>query len=148
MPLRVHCDGSFLEGPQKAAYGVVVTNSMGHICDGRAGNFVCSSPIVSEAKALLEAVSYAARSPLQCMVFSDCLTLVNCLNSHSFRWPWDCYGLIARIRKVLETSPSTIVQFTLRKLNWTAEWVARSARDLSLPPDWLCNLTAFPTNPG
>ncbi|CAN1797743.1 hypothetical protein LINPERHAP1_LOCUS21403 [Linum perenne] len=82
------------------------------------------------------------------MVFSDCLTLVNCLNSHSFRWPWDCYGLIARIRKVLETSPSTIVQFTLRKLNWTAEWVARSARDLSLPPDWLCNLTAFPTNPG
>ncbi|CAN1806173.1 hypothetical protein LINPERHAP1_LOCUS24582 [Linum perenne] len=82
MTLRVHCDGSFLEGPQTAAYGVVVTSSMGQICDGRAGNFVCSSPIVAEAKALLEAVSYAARSPHQCMVFSDCLTLINCLHSN------------------------------------------------------------------
>ncbi|CAN1770975.1 hypothetical protein LINPERHAP1_LOCUS11748, partial [Linum perenne] len=147
-PLRVHCDGSFFEGPQEAAYGVVVTNSTGQICDGRAGNFVCSSPIVSEAKALLEAVSYAARSPQPCMVFSDYLILVAGLNSHHDRWPWDCYGIIARIRKALETSPSTTVQFTPRCLNGTTYWVARSSRDLSLPPDWLCNLSAFPTNPG
>ncbi|CAN1156735.1 hypothetical protein LINPERHAP1_LOCUS9083 [Linum perenne] len=94
---------------------------MGQICDGRAGNFVCSSPIVAEAKALLEAVSYAARSPHQCMVFSDCVILINCFHSYIFRWPWDCYGLIARIRKALETSPSITVHFTPRKLNGTAD---------------------------
>ncbi|CAN1764005.1 hypothetical protein LINPERHAP1_LOCUS9083 [Linum perenne] len=55
------------------------------------------------------------------MVFSDCVILINCFHSYIFRWPWDCYGLIARIRKALETSPSITVHFTPRKLNGTAD---------------------------
>ncbi|CAN1815382.1 hypothetical protein LINPERHAP1_LOCUS27430, partial [Linum perenne] len=135
--LEVYCDGSFLEDPQKAGFGVILMNTGGQICDGRAGTLVCSSPIVSEARALLEAVSLARLSPVRCTVFSDCLTLVNCVSSPSCRWPWECYGLLASIMSVIRTSPTIQVRFTPRRNNMLADWVARSARDSCLPENWL-----------
>ncbi|CAN1169699.1 hypothetical protein LINPERPRIM_LOCUS19932 [Linum perenne] len=37
-------------------------NAEGQVVDGRAGRFLCSSPIVSEARAILEAVKFASPS--------------------------------------------------------------------------------------
>ncbi|CAN0923656.1 hypothetical protein LINGRAHAP2_LOCUS33693 [Linum grandiflorum] len=51
----------------------------GEVCDGRSGTLFCSSAIESEARALLESVSYACSSPLRCTIYSDCLDLVECI---------------------------------------------------------------------
>ncbi|CAN1776278.1 hypothetical protein LINPERHAP1_LOCUS13604 [Linum perenne] len=133
LDLRVYCDGSFLDGPQKAAYGVIIMNIMGQVCDGRAGRFICSSAIVSEAKALLAGVTFASNSANPCTVYSDCLNLVNSLNGPKNRWPWECYGLLGRISKLVNGSPNILVDFVPRKSNLLADWVARRARDNLLP---------------
>ncbi|CAN1761143.1 hypothetical protein LINPERHAP1_LOCUS32523 [Linum perenne] len=146
--LRVYCDGSFLEGPQKAAYGVVILNTLGHVCDGRAGRVLCSSPMAAEARALLEAVSMVNRTPVPCTIYSDCLNLVNCLIGQIKSGPWECFGLLARISTILTDSPNIQVCFTPRKHNKIADWVARSARDSILPPNWLLNIPNFPVEPG
>ncbi|CAN1137646.1 hypothetical protein LINPERHAP2_LOCUS10198 [Linum perenne] len=93
--------------------------------------------MVSEARALLEAVSFASRVQSPCTVFSDCLLLVASLKAQISKWPWDCYGLLGAITDILSTSPSISVRFTPRKENKFADWVARSARQNRLPPDWL-----------
>ncbi|CAN1829805.1 hypothetical protein LINPERHAP1_LOCUS32652, partial [Linum perenne] len=131
--LRVYCDGSFLDGPQKAAYGVVIMNTMGQVCDGRAGRFVCSSPIVSEARALLEGVSIANSYPHPCTVFSYCLNLINNIKGPKNRWPWDCYGLLGRITESINVSPNILVSFVPQKSNTLADWVAHKASDNFLP---------------
>ncbi|CAN1725718.1 hypothetical protein LINPERHAP1_LOCUS210 [Linum perenne] len=107
----------------------------------------CSSPIALEARALLEAVSFAGSTPAHCIVFSDCLTLVNCLQRPPSFWPWECYGVLACIQSLLRSSPSTIVRFTPRKYNKMADWVARTTRTSCLPPNWLSYLCNFPTAP-
>ncbi|CAN1178695.1 hypothetical protein LINPERHAP2_LOCUS33809 [Linum perenne] len=75
----VYCDGSFTNDPHQAADGVIIMNTERQVCDGRADRFSSSSPIASEAKALLEATTYACNSPLYYTIFFDCLKIVNCL---------------------------------------------------------------------
>ncbi|CAN1818491.1 hypothetical protein LINPERHAP1_LOCUS28393 [Linum perenne] len=127
--LQVYCDGSFQRDPQKAAYGVVMMNTAGDAQDGRAGRFICSTPIVAEARALLEAVSLASSYRGPCMVFSDCLILVNCLKTSPNRWPWECFRLLDCVSKILTDFPMISVRFCNRRFNRTADWIARSARD-------------------
>ncbi|CAN1140139.1 Putative ribonuclease H protein At1g65750 [Linum perenne] len=94
--LTIHCDGSFLHDSQKAAYGMVISNSAGQIVDGKAGTFFCDSPRVSEAKALLEATKMAKsiNSNGLFIIFSDCQELVSAINGPKHRWPWECYGFL------------------------------------------------------
>ncbi|CAL1371095.1 unnamed protein product [Linum trigynum] len=66
--LVIHCDGLFLHDSQKATYGIVVFDSHGDICDGKADTILCSSPIEAEAKALLEAVRYAQDKATPCLI--------------------------------------------------------------------------------
>ncbi|CAL1355289.1 unnamed protein product [Linum trigynum] len=63
--LEIHCDGSFLNDSQKAAYGVIVVDDHGDICDGRAATLVCSAPLEVEAKTLLEALLLACNRAVQ-----------------------------------------------------------------------------------
>ncbi|CAN1172329.1 hypothetical protein LINPERHAP2_LOCUS30106 [Linum perenne] len=49
-----------------AAFGIVITNSNVQVCNSRSCLFHCSSLIVVEARAILEAVSYASSSPHSC----------------------------------------------------------------------------------
>ncbi|CAN1758763.1 hypothetical protein LINPERHAP1_LOCUS6914 [Linum perenne] len=121
-------------------------NTKGFVCDGRAGRFICSSPIVVEARALLEAVSFAASSHLSCTIFSDCLNLVSSIKANKRRWPWECYGLLGSISSLLLSSPTTTVRFVPRRDNLYADWVARAARTSSLPPDWV-NKILFTSSP-
>ncbi|CAN1255029.1 Putative ribonuclease H protein At1g65750 [Linum perenne] len=69
--LVIHCDGSFLKDSQEAAYGVVVSNSHGQVCDGRSGTFLCSSAMMAEAKAILEAINLAASRQVSTLILSD-----------------------------------------------------------------------------
>ncbi|CAN1748065.1 hypothetical protein LINPERHAP1_LOCUS3293 [Linum perenne] len=117
-------------------------NAEGHVCDGRAGRFTCSSPMVSEARALLEAVSFASLSQSRCTVYSDCLRLVASITAQKSKWSWDCYGLLGRITNILATSHPISVRFTPRKENRYADWVTRSARQNRLPTNWLQRLMA------
>ncbi|CAN1823339.1 hypothetical protein LINPERHAP1_LOCUS30341, partial [Linum perenne] len=93
----------------------------GYRCDGRAGLFMCSSPIVSEAKALLEAVTFASNSQCSCTIFSDCFTLMNNIKAQKHKWPWECYGLIGRITDILGSSPNISIRFIPRKENIFAD---------------------------
>ncbi|CAN1826215.1 hypothetical protein LINPERHAP1_LOCUS31449, partial [Linum perenne] len=112
-------------------------NAEDKVVDGRAGRFVCSSPIVAEATTLLEAVTYASNAHSRCSIFTDCLTIVKSLKTHKHRWPWECYGLLGSITNIIDTSPSISINFIQRNRNKFADWVARSARMNSLPQDWL-----------
>ncbi|CAL1404226.1 unnamed protein product [Linum trigynum] len=85
---EVHCDGSFFDDSQKAAYGVIVSNSHGQVCDGKAESLHCFSPIEAEALALLEASRVAASLTAPCLVMSDCLKLVLAIERPPRTWPW------------------------------------------------------------
>ncbi|CAN1762004.1 hypothetical protein LINPERHAP1_LOCUS8157 [Linum perenne] len=135
--MKVYCDGSFQYDPHQAAYGIVIKNAVGQVVDGRAGRFLCSSPIVAEARALLEAVTFASTSVSRCDIFSDCITLVTNIKTQKHKWPWECYGLLGGIVEILHSHPSIEVHFIPRKDNDFADWVARSARQNCLPQDWL-----------
>ncbi|CAN1836487.1 Putative ribonuclease H protein At1g65750 [Linum perenne] len=135
--LRVYCDASFQDSSQMAAFGIVVINSEGQVCDGRSGRFPSASPIASEARALLEATKYAKSSPLQCVIFSDCKTLVDSIKGPERLWPWDCYGTLGYISRIRRSCPFISFQFIRRRLNSQADWVAKHTRQGTLPPDWV-----------
>ncbi|CAN1128636.1 Putative ribonuclease H protein At1g65750 [Linum perenne] len=133
----IHCDGSFDKDSPKAAYGVVVTNTLGQVCDGKSGTFLCSSPMVAEAYAIKEAVNVAATRQVSTEIMSDCLSIVNVLNNSLIPWPWECSAIISQITQKLSSCPWISVKFTPRIYNTNADWVARSARRNTLPENWM-----------
>ncbi|CAL1398685.1 unnamed protein product [Linum trigynum] len=135
--LVIHCDGSFLSDSQTAAYGVVVVNHHGQVCDGRAETLLCSTPIEAEAKALLEGLKLAQEYGSECTVQSDCQMLVNALNHNQSRWPWRCAAWINSMVTILRANPNINVKEVPRALNVRADWVARSKARSTLPDDWI-----------
>ncbi|CAN1817234.1 hypothetical protein LINPERHAP1_LOCUS27993, partial [Linum perenne] len=97
----------------------------------------CSSPIVAEARAILEAVSWASTTHSRCSILSDCLTLVSSLSGPKHRWPWECYETLGSISCLLDLYPLISISFTPRSLNVKADWVAKSTRLGTLPLDWI-----------
>ncbi|CAL1352861.1 unnamed protein product [Linum trigynum] len=134
---EVHCDSSFFDEPQKAAYGVIVSNSHGQVCDGKAELVHRFSPIEAEAMALLEASRMAASLSPPCLVKTDCLQLVQAMERPPRTWPWRAAARIGMIKLVLDSNPQIIVRHFCRKLNSKADWVARSCAKNQLPPQWL-----------
>ncbi|CAN1807894.1 hypothetical protein LINPERHAP1_LOCUS25215, partial [Linum perenne] len=110
--------------------------------------FICSSPIVAEACAILEVVFYASSSPLSCSVFSDCKTLTSCLSRPMHWWPCECYSYLGSIRAILDSYDHISVFFVPRRFNGKADWVAKSVRAGTLPDDWkhslICEDMAYP----
>ncbi|CAN1127315.1 hypothetical protein LINPERHAP2_LOCUS3974 [Linum perenne] len=80
MSIAEHYDESLFDVLQKAAFGIIVTNSEGQVWDGRSRRFLCSSAIVSKARALLEAVGLANCLPLNCTILYGSKMLVDELN--------------------------------------------------------------------
>ncbi|CAN1122548.1 Putative ribonuclease H protein At1g65750 [Linum perenne] len=141
IPTRaIHCDGSFIDDVQKAAYGITISNTSGQVTEGRAGTFYCSSPIVSEARAIYEAAILASQSIEPSNILSDCLELVKAISGPRHRWPWRCYGYLGGINTILQSRPNIKVNFISRRLNTKADWVARSAQRGSLPVNWTLDL--------
>ncbi|CAL1357134.1 unnamed protein product [Linum trigynum] len=134
---EVHCDGSFFDEPQKAAYGVIVSNSHGQVCDGKAELMHCFSPVEAEAVALLEASRMAASLTAPCLVKTDCLQLVQAIERPPRTWPWRAAARLGKIKLVLDSNPQINVRHFCRKLNLKADWVARSCAKNQLPPQWL-----------
>ncbi|CAN1826777.1 hypothetical protein LINPERHAP1_LOCUS31697 [Linum perenne] len=95
-----------------------------------------SSPLASEARALLEAAIYATGSPLNCCIFSDCKTLIDCLRGSTSNWPWECYGSLGCLSRIISTHPSISFHFIRRRFNSQADWVAKMTRLGTLPPRW------------
>ncbi|CAN1163910.1 hypothetical protein LINPERHAP2_LOCUS25268, partial [Linum perenne] len=95
-----------------------------------------SSPIAFEARALLEVALYATRSPLNCCIFSDCKTLVDCLYGPESSWSWDCYGTLRCLSRIIRSHPSISFRFIHRRFNSQADWVANLARRGTLQPFW------------
>ncbi|CAN0908511.1 hypothetical protein LINGRAHAP2_LOCUS25326 [Linum grandiflorum] len=62
--------------PEKA-FGVIATDTQGKAYDGRVGPVYVSSPMTTEAKALIKAVEYATQQEGCSKFFSDCRVLVN-----------------------------------------------------------------------
>ncbi|CAN1129854.1 Putative ribonuclease H protein At1g65750 [Linum perenne] len=135
--LVIHCDGSFLKDSQEAAYGVVMTNCHGQVCDGRIGTFFCSSAMVAEAKAILEAINLGSSRQVTTLVLSDNSTLVNILNCTTSPWPWECHNIIAQMVRTLMLCPWIEVAYTPRVHNTKADWVAKETRKNSIPENWV-----------
>ncbi|CAN1266793.1 hypothetical protein LINPERPRIM_LOCUS12662 [Linum perenne] len=136
----IHCDGSFVNTVQKAAYGVTLSNTAGQITDGRAGTLYCSSPIVAEAAAIHEAAKMAKDYPGNVKILSDCLQLVIAINGNRQRWPWQCYSHLGGIAAILQDRSDIEIKFTPRRSNSKADWVARSAQSGNLPRAWISYL--------
>ncbi|CAL1373914.1 unnamed protein product [Linum trigynum] len=134
---RIFCDGSFDHMTQEAAFGVVITNSNGQICDGKAGRISCSSPIEAEAHAILEVCHCALENPSPSVIMSDGKIRVDALNGEPADWPWRCYAALSSISRILHLSTGISVSFTSRQNNKCADWVARNCRLNGLHPEWL-----------
>ncbi|CAN0902658.1 hypothetical protein LINGRAHAP2_LOCUS22097 [Linum grandiflorum] len=95
--LVIHFDGSFVNDSNKAFFGVIVSNPAGQVIDGKVSMFYCSSSVVSEARALLEGLSYATGTHAPCHILSDCKTLVDVVHGPANRVvvdSWSCYGIL------------------------------------------------------
>ncbi|CAN1152069.1 Putative ribonuclease H protein At1g65750 [Linum perenne] len=134
---EIFCDGSFDQNSSTAGYGVIVRNPHGQVIDGKAGKLLCSSALVAEAKAVLEALRLAERSNIQSYVRSDSLVIVNALRGEKERWPWQCYAWLLIMKNILLAHDRISLSFAPRSLNQTADWVAKSARSDNLPYDWI-----------
>ncbi|CAN1807093.1 hypothetical protein LINPERHAP1_LOCUS24904 [Linum perenne] len=75
----IQCDGSFSNDSQKAAYNIVITNTLGQVMEGRTETFYFASALVSEALAILEVVTLASQSPLCSTIFIDFKHLVSAI---------------------------------------------------------------------
>ncbi|CAL1390496.1 unnamed protein product [Linum trigynum] len=134
---EIHCDGSFSNESQEAAYGYVILNNHGQVCDGAAGPVTCSSPIEAEAMAIQEAIFAAKRLNATVHVKSDCLSLVNAMARTPEFWPWACAARLSVVTAILDSEPRIKVEFFSRKNNFRADWIARSFNQGSLPEDWI-----------
>ncbi|CAN1807224.1 hypothetical protein LINPERHAP1_LOCUS24963 [Linum perenne] len=114
-----------------------MSNSAGKIIDGTAGTFYYNTPIVSEARAILEATKIARQ---EIVIFSDCQELISAINGPKHRWPWECLGYIGRILDLSANLNNITYLFTPRKMNVKADWVARNARLGLLNGDWVSSL--------
>ncbi|CAN1216522.1 hypothetical protein LINPERPRIM_LOCUS638 [Linum perenne] len=105
----------------------------------QAGTFYCNSPIVSEAKALLEASLIAVAKTNPTRILSDCQELINAINGPKHRWPWECFGFIGSILDLVKDKNIGFF-FVPRAQNVKADWIARSARNGLLYGDWASSL--------
>ncbi|CAL1403932.1 unnamed protein product [Linum trigynum] len=134
---EIHCDGSCFSDSQEAAYGVVVTNSHGQVCDGRAESLHCFSPLEAEAKALWEGARLAVTLSASCLILTDCLSLIKALANPMDLWPWRAAGWINRIKNLSINHPTIRFDFINRRRNSKANWVARSCAKRQLPTEWI-----------
>ncbi|CAN0830334.1 Putative ribonuclease H protein At1g65750 [Linum grandiflorum] len=129
----IYCDGSFDQVSPVAGFGIIIIDSHGHVTGGRAGKLLCSSAIVSEAKAIFDAMRIASESTIRTIIKSDCLVLVDALRSPREKWPWQCYSWILSMQELLSAHNHISVAFVPRRLNRAADWIAHGARLDSLP---------------
>ncbi|CAN1268433.1 hypothetical protein LINPERPRIM_LOCUS13168 [Linum perenne] len=115
------CDGSF---------STVTT-----IVDGKAGTLVCASPIVAEAKTLLEVIKKPADLGGAWCIKTDCLNLVDALRKSPSFWPWKCSAWLQIMSETLKVNTQIRVSFIPRALNSIADKIAKAATDGSLPED-------------
>ncbi|CAL1354179.1 unnamed protein product [Linum trigynum] len=134
---EIHCDGSFLHDSQETAYGVVVTNRHGQVCNGKAEILQCFSPLEAEAKTLLEGTRLTDSIGGTCLIRSDCFDLVKATKEHSKEWPWRAAAWIGLIKQMCGANPRIRIEFLSRKLNTKADWVAKSCVRNQLPPEWI-----------
>ncbi|CAL1393321.1 unnamed protein product [Linum trigynum] len=134
---EIHCDGSFFSESQEAAFGIVVTNCHGQVCDGKAETMQCFSPLEAEAKALWEGTRLAASLSTSCRIVSDCLTLIKALAGSKEIWPWRAAVWINHIKRLASIHPGLRFDYTNRKSNSKANWVARSCAKKQLPTEWI-----------
>ncbi|CAN1188801.1 hypothetical protein LINPERHAP2_LOCUS39547 [Linum perenne] len=136
---EILCDGSFPYNNHEAGYGVIVRDSHGEVVDGYAGTLSCSSPLVAEARALLEATRRAATIPGTSCIKTDCLTLVNALRKGPTIWPWECAAWLHIMDELLRTHPRIRISYIPRALNGMVDRVAKAAAMGTLPRNWIRN---------
>ncbi|CAN1785127.1 hypothetical protein LINPERHAP1_LOCUS16774 [Linum perenne] len=128
----IHCDGSFINDSHEATYGVLLSNNHRQVWDGVSGTLFCSSPIVVEARAILEAIILASPLEAPTTIFSDFKNIIDIVNCPSHPWSWECYAIVGAILHMLQGKLWIRVSFILRSLNKVADWVAVSARQGSM----------------
>ncbi|CAN1129617.1 hypothetical protein LINPERHAP2_LOCUS5328 [Linum perenne] len=78
----------------------------------------------------------ASASRVPTIVKSDCLNLVEALRDFRIAWPWECVAWLLSMKNILISCPWISVSFVPRRVNLAADWVAKSARNGSLPQEW------------
>ncbi|CAN1743943.1 hypothetical protein LINPERHAP1_LOCUS1960 [Linum perenne] len=139
----VHCDGSFVNDSQEAAFGVVLSNNQGQVMSGVNGTFFCSSAIVAEVRAIYEATIMASTMGAPTTILSDCKVLVDAINDPKHQWTWECYALMGACLCLLQRKTWINVRFVRRNLNKVADWVAVGSRQHNLPHNWISFLNSI-----
>ncbi|CAN1752235.1 hypothetical protein LINPERHAP1_LOCUS4636 [Linum perenne] len=121
----------------------ILTLANRQVWDGVSGTLFCSSPTVAEARTILEAIILASPLGAPTTILSDCKIIVDIVNDPSHPWPWECYALVGAILHLLQGKPWIRVCFIPRSMNKVADWVAGSARQGSLPNDWVSVLNVL-----
>ncbi|CAN1144888.1 hypothetical protein LINPERPRIM_LOCUS16881 [Linum perenne] len=109
----------------------------GNVIDGRAGSFVCRSPVCAEAITLLHVVNLDKQDTSPITIFSDYATVCESLRKPPDSWPWECEATLASIINVLESVNWITIQQCKRQFVSKAVLVARLARDNNLLLIWL-----------
>ncbi|CAN1173059.1 hypothetical protein LINPERHAP2_LOCUS30440 [Linum perenne] len=115
-------------------------DSDGHKIDGTVGFFFCRTPGVAEAYAILAAVRMASRESEPITIKSDCLEVINTLETQRSEWPWEYEAIIADIKTLLQNSPMVSILHCRRAEISIAHNLANQARMGLLSPGWFNDL--------
>ncbi|CAN1120552.1 hypothetical protein LINPERHAP2_LOCUS263 [Linum perenne] len=82
----------------------------------------------------------ASREGEHIIVKSDCLEVINTLNTQRSEWPWEYEAIVADIKDLLHCFPMVSVRHCRRAETRIAHNIANQARMGILLPSWLTDL--------
>lgn len=152
--LGVNVDASWCSSNLEGSVAGVCRTAAGLLVDGFAKKISAPSTWVAETLAVREALRWvrenrtgsaartehpheaSAETDLQVHLFSDSLSLVECLFGRE-KPPWQAQSIITDCTQIIAQIGGVSVFFVPRESNKAADWIARAHRSNSLPSNWI-----------
>ncbi|KDP29625.1 hypothetical protein JCGZ_18787 [Jatropha curcas] len=137
--LKFNVDAAFKDSSQVAGIAIICRNDEGELIDGLSCRKPCSSALVGETYALLEATNLANSMNDQNVIFeTDSELLLKAVTNPSSVF-WEISSCVQSIALGLHNLPSSSLEWVGRLANQPADWIAKSCLSGTLPLNFVVN---------
>lgn len=136
--LKLNSDSCFNQSRNTAHAGIIIRDEKGEVYTGLTKFFPASSPLLTEALSLREAMIFAESLGIQRLIVeSDCLELIKACREDIKRG--EIFGLIKDILSIKNKFQQIGFTWISRKGNQVAHQIALLASQKALPANWIRN---------
>ncbi|XP_043699816.1 uncharacterized protein LOC122650466 [Telopea speciosissima] len=133
--LKINCNAAWVKNSGKGGLGVIIRDHRGILIHAYSSGTSCDSSLYAEALAIRTGLLQAAKLHLSHIVVeSDCLSLIQQLNSRSFDYEIDAVDF--DILQLQSSFVACLFCFIPRSSNVVADSLARSALSVESSMDW------------